>query len=846
MPFRRRTTETHVKTRFKASTSLVTPSLSRSLNGIGVLAGTLAATFFGTRPAAAEGLFFGGLSSTHVLAYAAFVATLGFAIVSTFILMRERRRIALERDRLVEELADNRARADRIETLLAIDDQRLVIWPSPNARPTILGTLPDRCGAPTDKAAFLAFGKWLDASSAHQLQEAITALRESGMTFQMAAVSKVGSYIDVFGRTVGGRIFLRFRDLSGDKRVRLELERTVADRTADLNAFKTLFDAIRQPVWLRKAGDDEGEAIIWSNRAYQDATGHDPDADLPYGELLDSEAREEEVTTHGDGNPFTNRVHAVSAGQRSTFDVVSVPTENGSIGIATDVSEAEKAQSALNRTISNHEKTLNELPTAIAIFDKSRKLTFYNQAYRILFGLSEAFLDSQPSDSELIDKFRALEKIPVEANFREWKRNLLKTHQSLDVSEFTWHLPDGKTLRVIASPHTSGGVTWIYEDVTTQINLESRVNVLSRLQAETLNRLSDGVAVFSSDGLLTLSNTSFLEQWGLDETELTKKPHINNIAAACVTRYANEPAWHALKMAIVGVMDKPEDTSGTMERPDGSVVQFATASLIDGRTMVTFVDITDSVNFERALTEKNEALEQADKLKSDFVQHVSYELRSPLTNIIGFAQLLSDADMGPLTDKQQEYTDYILSSSSSLLAIINDILDLATADAGVLELALGEVAIRSAVDHAIEGLQDRLTDREIMLDLDVPEDIGAFIGDERRITQILFNLLSNAIQFSDDGSKVAVKVRRSEDSIVFTVQDWGAGIPDVFIENVFGRFESRKAGQARGGAGLGLSIVKRFVELHEGTVAIESAEGVGTTVICTIPAEPKRDEIAAE
>lgn len=779
------------------------------------------------------------MGTTQVFSYAAFLATLAFAIVSTFVFLRSRNNAVKERDKIAAELADLRSRSERYESLIQADDQRLVIWATPKSKAAVVGNLPDGSNAPEDVATFMAFGKWLAPASAAGLERHIEALRNDGAAFQLAVSTKVGNYLDAFGRTVGGRIFVRFRDLSGDQQVLMELRRKLEQRTADVETYQALLQEIDQPVWLQQNGE-EGETLHWANNAYRLAveTGSD---DRSEALLLDSDARAAIEASHKDGAAFKQRVNAISKGARRTFDVVSIPTDNGSAGIATDVSEAQKAQAALNRTIESHEKTFNELVTAVAIFDNNRKLTFYNKAYRELFELPDAFLSTEPTDSEVIDKLRALEKLPVEANFREWKSNLLNAHQSVEMKEFTWYLPDGQTLRVVASPRSAGGVTWIYENLTAKLNLESRVNVLSRLQNETLNRLNDGVAVFSSDGRLTLSNNSFGALWQMDDEMRGEMPHVNQIADFCVETQGCEEDWHRLKMAIVGVSENRDEASGTMERPDGSVIRYSTNALIDGRTMVTFIDITDSVNFERALTEKNEWLKEADTLKNDFVQHVSYELRSPLTNIIGFTQLLADADFGPLTDKQKEYTDYILSSSSSLLAIINDILDLATADAGVLELDLREISMRDVIDHAIEGLNDRLRERDIELIKSVPDEIGGFIGDEQRLVQILFNLLSNAIKFSEDGGKIALNVSRLDDVVVFEVKDWGAGIPEAFLNQIFNRFESRTAGQVRGGTGLGLSIVKQLVELHHGEITVDSKEGKGTTVVCKMPATPPAD-----
>lgn len=786
------------------------------------------------------------ITSGHILTYAAFIATLAFSIVSTFYFMRSRGQITQERDKLASQLYEIRARSERYETLIQADDQRLVIWSQSTEKPSIVGTLPETCAAPSDPSRFIAFGRWLAPASAAGLERHIAALRSEGSGFQLAVSTPEGNYLDAYGRSIGGRVFVRFRDLSGDQQIMMALRRQLSEKTLDVETYQALLEEMHQPVWLRRKMDDNGEVLHWANHAYLEAVGASQDEDrATISEFLDSDARRAITRTHENNAAFKEQINAVSKGARKRFDVVAVPTSGGSISIATDVSAAENAQAALTRTIRNHEKTLNELTTAVAIFDRNHRLAFHNKAYRELFGLDEAYLVSQPTDSEVIDKLRSLEKLPVEANFREWKKELLNINQRMEIPDATWHLPDGQTLRVIASPRVTGGITWIYENLTAQLDLESRVNVLSRLQDETLNRLTDGVAVFSSDGQLTLSNSTFGKIWRLDDETRGNRLHINKIADTCIKTYACAEEWHTLKMAVVGVSDNRDEASGTMDRPDGSVVAYSTNALIDGRTMVTFDDITDSVNFERALLEKNEALNEADKLKNDFVQNMSYELRSPLTNIIGFTQLLSDADMGPLTQKQKEYTDYILSSSQSVLAIINNILDLATADAGVLELNHGDVSIQETINSAVEGLKDRLIDRHISLSCKVPVDIGTFIGDEQRMVQILFNLLSNAIQFSEKDGKIILDVSREDEAIIFVVRDWGKGIPKALVDQVFNRFESHDTGAVRGGVGLGLAMVKRFVELHDGNVDIDSTEGEGTTVTCTLPASPPIDGLAA-
>ena len=275
------------------------------------------------------------------------------------------------------------------------------------------------------------------------------------------------------------------------------------------------------------------------------------------------------------------------------------------------------------------------------------------------------------------------------------------------------------------------------------------------------------------------------------------------------------------------------------------MVDLITVPLPDGATLVTFLDVTDTVNVERALRERNEALETADALKVDFVHHVSYELRSPLTNIIGFAQLHGRAEHSARSaSKQREYLGYINTSTNALLAIINDILDLATIDAGAMKLNLGPVDIRRTMNAAAEGIRDRLIKDNITLDIRAASDIGSFTADERRVRQVLFNLLANAVGFSPPGATITLSAERRPDAVVFAVTDNGPGIPPEVQDRVFDWFESHSQGSRHRGAGLGLSIVRSFVELHGGTVTLDSAVGQGTTVECSFPleqhAEPER------
>ncbi len=243
--------------------------------------------------------------------------------------------------------------------------------------------------------------------------------------------------------------------------------------------------------------------------------------------------------------------------------------------------------------------------------------------------------------------------------------------------------------------------------------------------------------------------------------------------------------------------------------------------------MATFVNMSDSVRVERALTEMNEALRKADALKNDFVQHVSYELRSPLTNIIGFTDLLKSPLTGELSERQAEYVDHISTSSSVLLTTVNDILDLATVDAGIMQLDLRDIDLSAILDEVAEQMSDRLKENDLKLQIERSGPLGWIVADPQRLKQILFKLLSNAANYAPDSSVIRLECRREGDTAVFAVSDSGPGIPEDVLKTVFDRFETHEREGRRRGAGLGLSIVESFVSLHHGDVSIESRPGEG-------------------
>ncbi|MFN5409859.1 PAS-domain containing protein [Bradyrhizobium sp.] len=782
------------------------------------------------------------LSRQDVAEVTAMLALLGFSVVAAVSLVRTRLAAARKEARLRADVAALQLQADRYRALLFAEPQILIAWPAGGHRPQISGDT--AMLVPQDQPQrILAFGSWLPPEPALQLDRAVDALREAGEGFLLHLTSSHGHAIEAMGRAIGGQAIVRIRELSGLRRELAETQLRFKALGEETESLRALAAALPWPVWARQANG----ALTYVNPAYaRAADARDvPDAISRNLELLDSADRTDLQRALGAAGRFEGRLPIVTGGERRMHDVHAFTLSNGSAGVAIDASEAAALRTALVRMAEAHRRTLDQLSSGVAVFDGQRRLSFYNDSYRRLWDLDSAFLDSQPDDSSVLDRLRAARKLPEQADFRAWKAKLHEAYRAVEAAKDTWFLPDGRALSVVTTPNPEGGVTYLFDDVTESFALARRFDGLIRVQRETLDSLAEGVAVFGSNGRVELFNPAFAKMWRLSPDQLREHPHIDTVESWCRSLYDDAVAWRTIREAITSIENRL-DIALKLERKDGSVLDCMSRPLPDGATMLTFQDITDTENVERALRESNEALEAAGQMKIDFVHHVSYELRAPLTTIIGFAHFLSDPSTGPLTPKQAEYLDYVTKSTNALLALTNNILDLATIDAGAMKLELGPVDAAKAIEAAAEGVQDRLATDRIRLKVQVDPNVGTFVGDERRVVQVLYNLLANAVGFSPQDSTVLVSARRTDHSVAFSVTDSGPGIPPDLKDQMFDWFVSRSQGSRHRGAGLGLSLVRSFVELHGGKVRMDSVVGKGTTVTCDFPTDHIAQRNAAE
>jgi signal transduction histidine kinase len=810
-------------------------SSAQRLRGGVALALALALPF---EAAAAEGFLanfplpatFGSL---EVIQFSMFLGAMGAALLSAVWLIRERGKIAGENQVLRARVSDLTSSLQRADALAASRDHRVVIWDRSAEKPELVGTLPAKSGAPADRASFLAFGRWLMPLSAAALDRAIAALRTKATPFDINVETSSGMPLEVQGRTSGTSAFVRFVSMGELQSVHARLQAEFEELNSAYLTLSALFDALPMPAWKR--GLDG--TINWANKKYKALD--DAPSQGRYAELFGEQARQSIAAKRGIDGVFQDEVIAVASGDRRVFRVTDIALPSGSAGLALDISDEEMVREEYERTLKSHSDTLDQLTTAVAIFDDSQKLRFYNNAFQTLWGLDSAWLDSAPDNGAVLDRLRSDGKLPEQPEWRRWRESMLAAYRAPDAAEHWWYLPDGKTIRVIANPQPKGGAIWVFENLTEKFDLESKFNSMVKIQGETLDHLAEGVVVFGSDGKVRLANPAFSALWALPDELVKEGAHITAIQNFC-EQLTTQTQWAGFVGAVTGFDDSRQPKSGHIELSSGGVLAYAQVPLPKGQTMLTFVDVTDSVNVERALTERNEALLRTDQLKTEFVQHVSYELRSPLTNIMGFTELLEVPATGPLTDRQREYVEHISTSSASLLAIVNDILDLASIDAGVMELDLAEVGTKDLIDAAVASCADRFADNSIKVEVHVEPAAKAFRADALRMRQVLFNLLANAANHAPENSIVSVSCTRDNAIVELSVSDNGPGIPDDVVETVFNRFQRSGATGRKRGTGLGLALVKSFVELHGGSVMIETGPDRGTKVICRMPVVPQK------
>ena len=779
-----------------------------------------------------------GATTTWIMVAALLLLWLALAITITI--------LAARRFRLAEEVLS----AARVNaTLLELTPARPLIIRADHkieADPHLVRDLglhgtPSRIGELTGNDSGIV-GEDLDA-----LKEDVEVARVSaGRISRKVRASGSGRVFEVRGGPAPepaqpGSLLLWFFDTSVGEEERSRLSLRLSQTEAALNSLTHLIEAAPFPMWYR--GPDLKLGLVNSSFVHA-VEAQDASEVIERGfELIDAEGEDSAIASARKAQE-TGRIEsrmqpAIIRGERRMLRIVNVPLATGAVaGFAVDFQDLEDARTELSRHIESQRELADRMTAGTAQFDADRSLSFYNRPFVVMTQLDPEWLAESPEFDRILERMRDNHRLPEVRDFPAWKAERREWFTSAEeVVEEEWTLPHGDHIRVVAQALPDGGLRLFLEDRTEQLRLASARDTLLRVRAATFDNLFEAISVFASDGRLYLWNRRFLEDWELDEEWLAEHPRVDELVPAMARKLVNPTAAAQIREMVRQTTNERQSSNGRISMTDGRHFQFAAVPLPDGNALFTMVDVTDSSRIEAALRERAAALEEADRVKTDFVANMSYELRTPLTSIGGFTELLAGGYAGKLSAKGEDYVAAILESVDRLSKLINDVLDLTTGDTRGVALERERVDVAGLCRAALETGRVRAAEKAQKLEAEISPAAGYVFGDARRLRESVEHVLHNAIAYTDRKGRIVLTADGDEEHAVIRIADNGSGIAPDDLPRVFARFDRILEAGVRGEAalGLGLPLTRQFIEAHGGTVELQSKKGKGTTVTLSIP-----------
>jgi len=705
-------------------------------------------------------------------------------------------------------------------------------------------------GQPTRLADLAGPSGGLDSGDLEALSgEVVDAALSGGRIERQVRVAGSGRVLDVRGAPApppepAGTMLLWLFDTSGAEAERAELARRLQQTEGALDSLTHLIESAPFPMWYR--GPDLTLGLV--NSAFVAAVegGNAAEVIARGSELIEGagedDARAGAIIALETAKPFSRTQPATIGGERRTLRLVDVPLATGAVaGFAIDIQDLEDARFELARNLQSQRELADRMSAGVAQFDADRRLTFFNQPFAIMAQIDAEWLAEVPEFDRLLDRMRENNRLPETRDFPAWKEERRGWFSSAEeVIEEDWILANGDHLRIVGQPLPDAGLRLIIEDRTEHVRLSSARDTLLRVRSATFDNLFEAISVFASDGRLYLWNRRFCSVWDLDESWLGEHPRVDELVPALAKRLIKPTAAAQVRELIRNATSGRQQGSGRVSMADGRHFEFAAVPLPDGNALFTMIDVTDSTRIESALRERATALEEADQVKTDFVANMSYELRTPLTSIGGFAEMLAAGYAGKLAPAAADYVSAILESVARLSKLIDDVLDLTQGDAKGLILERERIDLAGLCRAVAEALQGRVADKGQTFDVEIDPSAGIVIGEARRLRESIEHVLHNAVAYTDRGGHIALRASGDEDRAIIAVSDDGPGIEPENQSNVFKRFHRIGSGVGRGEAalGLGLPLTRQFIEAHGGSVELVSAPGKGTIVTLTIPRAP--------
>ena len=540
------------------------------------------------------------------------------------------------------------------------------------------------------------------------------------------------------------------------------------------------------------------------------------------------------------GSAASRMVSATISGERRAMRIVDVPLgDAGVAGYAIDVEDAERARADFRRFAEAQRDMLDRLSAAVAQFAPDHGLVFCNRPFQQLFALRPEWVAERPDFDRLLDRMREARRLPETRDFPAWKAERRQWFTNAEgAREESWVLPAGEHLRIVAQPLPDGGLLTIFEDRTEQAQLAIARDTLLRVRRATLDNLFEAIGVFEASGRLSTWNTRFRDVWAFDEEFLLSHPRVDALAEAIAPKLTHPEHAALMRELVRSATGERRQRVGRFALANGRFFEFAAVPLPDGAALFTMLDITDSQQVEHILRERAWALEEADRVKTGFVANMSYELRTPLTSIQGFAEMLQGGMAGELAPQAHDYIAAILESTARLGTLIDNVLDLTQSDAGGLPMERKPVDLPPLLANVVAELAAQMAAKAIDLAQDIDPKLGCMTGDARRLKGAVAQLMANAVAYTPEGGRILLHARGEEERVVIVISDNGPGMDEIDQARALDQFsrvgdDLRKSPERA--LGIGLPLAKHYVEAHGGTLTLISELGAGTAVQIELP-----------
>ena len=627
-------------------------------------------------------------------------------------------------------------------------------------------------------------------------------------------------------------------DFTESERELAQLRRETARAREDFAALVGLIEAAPIPMWFR--GNDHKLRLV--NAAYVAAVA----AAGPDVVVDDQIELIEEIGGMSAGDvarraaerrkPIERVVTATINGARRTLRVTDLPlAAEGVAGYAIDIEDMEEVARAFRAFRDAQRSMLDQISIGVAQFDAERRIAFANQPFYRVFNLPPGVVGEKTPFEQVLRLAREHGRIPEVRDFPAWREEKARWFTLNEPVEENWPLPESVHLRVVAQPMPDGGLVIIAEDRTEQLALSAVRDTLLRTRAATFDNLFEALAVFAPGGHLELWNRGFPHAWGIESEQLEAKPQAAALLEAIAGKLADPKDIGVIGEAIRQATLDRHRGEGVAELADGRTLHFACVPLPDGNGLFTVLDVTASRQAEEALRERNRALEEADAVMTRFLANMSYEFRTPLTSIGGFAELLVSGVAGDLGPQAKDYAEAIAQSVGKLTEQVENVLDLSQSEAGLMPLNKQPLELLPLLSKIVREREKRITGAGLTLNL--RGDIGRKLeADAAQLRRAFAHLLDNALAATPEDGCVTIEIKPTQHGARVTISDTGRGMTQPELARALEGLRASGDGvlmERR--QGLGLPLARRLIEAHGGTLELASRKGAGTTATITLP-----------